>query len=73
MGQESSTARLELVNLSRAAQIIDCAAETLKNWADSGRLPVVRVEGVIHHERVFLKEDVIRFAAAQRTKKAGTR
>jgi excisionase family DNA binding protein len=69
----SDTARL--LTVSDAARLCSelgrpISASTVRDWADSGRLPTVRTTGGI---RLFSRCDVVAIAIEPRTSEAGVR
>lgn len=50
---------------SEAARLLGVAENTIRLWADSGRLPVRRTDGGV---RLFRREDVAQLAASRRNR-----
>lgn len=57
----------EVLTVSEAARELDVAAETVRDWADRGKLPAQRTSGGV---RIFQRADVER---VRTERKAATR
>ena len=54
----------ELLTVSEAARGLEASAQTVRAWADRGKLPVTRTEKGM---RLFQRDDVIRFRDERQT------
>lgn len=50
----------EVMSVSEASRELHVSEETIREWADRGKLPVMRTSS---GQRIFRREDVIRVAA----------
>jgi excisionase family DNA binding protein len=57
----------EILTVSEAARLLNVSGQTVREWADAGKLPVRRTAA---GQRIFNREDIDRFRPArlQRTK-----
>ena len=54
----------EVLTVSEAARALDVAAQTIRDWADRGKLPAMRTNG---GQRIFHRSDVERVQQERRT------
>ena len=54
----------EVLTVSEAARELDVAAQTIREWADRGKLPAIRTSG---GQRLFQRADVERVRQERRT------